>query len=110
MSVKVDVIFKNILLLIISGEYLVDIMGKDHKSMWHISKYEMPMLGGISFFEMPHKILHFEIPANTIRKILEVFVCSNICGLSRYSINVINLMTYKHFTQHALSRSHGLYN
>ncbi len=88
----------------------MDIMGKDYKSIWHISKYEMPMVGGIPFFEMPHKILHFEIPPNIIRKILEVFVHSNICGLSRYSINVINLKTYEHFTQHASSRSHGLYN
>jgi hypothetical protein len=88
MSVKVDVIFKNKLLRVISYEYLMDIMAKDHKSMWHISKYEMPMLGGISFFEMPCKILHFEITPNIIRKILEVFMCSNICGLSRYSIQI----------------------
>jgi len=98
MSVKVDVILNNKLLRVISYEYLMDIMAKDHKSMWHISKYEMPMLGGISFFEMPRKILHFEITPNTIRKILEVFMCSNICGLPRYSINVINLKTYEHFT------------
>jgi hypothetical protein len=110
MSVKVDVIFKNELLFIISGEYLMDIMGKYYKSIWHLSKYEMPLVGGISFFEMPHKILHFEISPNTIRKILEVFVHSKICGLSRYSINLINLKTYEHFAQHASSRSHGLYN